>query len=99
MKFTLVLALLAPVIAAMPAADVEARDVEIQNTEGDLEALACADNLCVGVNKNKLCNDRVSTPKQQPSRLDSDNIAIQCRSCSGPSGKYNSGACGGLLWQ
>jgi hypothetical protein len=63
MKFTLVLALLAPVIAAMPAADVEARDVEIQNTEGDLEALACADNLCVGINKNKLCNDRVSTLK------------------------------------
>lgn len=63
MKFTLALALLVPAIAAMPAADVEARDVEIQNTEGDLEALACADNLCVGVNKNKLCNDRVSVTR------------------------------------
>lgn len=59
MKFSLVVALLVPVIAALPAAEDIAEDVSA-NVEGEFEALACADNLCVGVNKNKLCNDRVS---------------------------------------
>lgn len=57
MKFTLALALLAPVIAALPAADVE--NTEVEATSQNIHALNCGDNLCVGINKNELCNDRV----------------------------------------
>ncbi|KAL2756645.1 hypothetical protein ACRALDRAFT_1062354 [Sodiomyces alcalophilus JCM 7366] len=73
MKFTLVLALLAPIIAAMPAAEAAA--------ENSLEARAgCGDGLCKGFQDSKLCDNR-------------------CKNCSGPSGKYSYGECGGFLWQ
>jgi hypothetical protein len=67
MKFTLVLALLAPFVAVLPAA--EGSDAEVSaNPAADVEAsLVCADGLCIGINKNQFCNDRVRlSPRPLP---------------------------------
>lgn len=75
MKFTpipVLLALLVPAIAALPAG--ESVDLETQSpNQNEVEALVCADNLCVGINKNKLCNDRVSE-RQRCFDMDDANI-------------------------
>ncbi|KAJ6441392.1 retrovirus polyprotein [Purpureocillium lavendulum] len=83
MKFTqvpIVLALLIPAIAAMPAGE----SVDMTERSDDMnvfEARACgAAGACKGVGGGDLCNDR-------------------CKKCSGPSGKYKKGECGGFGWQ
>lgn len=59
MKFTLVLALLVPAIAAMPAAENNA-DGDVEVAGDSLETMGCGDGLCHGFQDSSLCNNRVS---------------------------------------
>lgn len=69
MKFThlaAILALVAPAVMAMPAD--EGGDLVMRESPDlvmDLEARACgAAGSCKGINKNRLCKDRVSIPRK-----------------------------------
>lgn len=60
MKFTqipIILAFLVPAITALPAAEAD----QSANPAELASRAVCANNVCIGVNRNKLCNDRVSS--------------------------------------
>lgn len=102
MKFTLVLALLVPAIAAMPAAEKNA-EADVSVAGDAIEAMSCGSGLCRGFQDSSLCNNRVCDQEK------SQRLAIrawmlidlesQCQNCSGPSGRYTRGECGGFAWQ
>lgn len=96
MKFSLVLTLLVPAIAAMPAAEDNAQS-EVEIAGDSLQMAGCGDGLCRGIQDSKLCNNRVGI--QDSFRMYRKLTIEQCKNCSGPSGKYKSGECGGFLWQ